>query len=150
MQGALERRTYLRPSAIHTLADRSTFQTINGLPGNAPVHGSNNILQGFSPYGVERQADPRLASSLKRIGDCQVPVEQTSTGFRYGGAWVVDVPSYLAQLAPWAPVVEGEVDLRGTTITTVQGVTTTYTPLWSARGWAERVGARGRRGDGLR
>lgn len=53
---------------------------------------------GVMPVLVHRQADARLLSSLKRISMVTVPVEVCDDGFRYGGAWVVDVPHFLTQL----------------------------------------------------
>ena len=79
--------------------------------------------RGVFPVVIERSPDPRLAASLSRVGECRVPVEQTSEGYRYGGAWVVDVPSYLSQLAPSARVVTGLANVVGTTVVTDEAAT---------------------------
>ena len=59
----------------------------------------NRYPLGVEAIRISRRQDKRLAQSLARANKA-VPITAFATGFEYGGAWVVDMPLWLTQLAP--------------------------------------------------
>lgn len=77
---------------------------------------------GVEPIRILRKPNRRLTRSLTRIAS-GVAVSESEAGFEYGGAWVVDMPLWLTQLASNIETrrVDAVLELTDLTITTDLG-----------------------------
>ncbi len=101
------------PAAIFHRFPGRTFDPpeYQSIAYNRTVEWLGRFPLGCEPIRIIRKRNQRLARSLARAPQAAL-IEATAEHFEYGGAWVVDMPVWLAQLAPAVVALPGVAKLQ--------------------------------------